>query len=857
MKTYDNIKQIPKSNVSGDIIGKPYLLPLQLTQQEDNDILNKTNFHFLKGEGESIPKLSSCKEITDICPGVFLIPRLFSSHADQIKKRITHLKMSREEFKTSLVIYDKEFATTIWESISNSFIKVFHDDKKHEDEFLDSSKPHVNTDIHEAFTLVYGCEQSESSNPSSAIQRDATFIKDRNTKSLYSMVIPLVGSDNYKGIVFHSPKIPSVEIPKGSTVKDEITYHGNLYNHFDHHVPTVKPGDVLIIKQEDVLYQYLPTVAGDSEVCFVKGNIMFHSPESCSNKPLVNNWAYAEQFCNAEKLERDSGDLVGARECLEKVISIRRSPETPLNSQTWSPCYSAEEKSEYSKTTVSCPITTDKAFAFFSMEIWYIIIHFINDFQSVVNLCKVFVQLSPILKESFFERFFRDSFSTSHHVQFQTSDAEYIANNQSQFAKVAAVYSIFLIGDCTDSKKKHNSYLLSMNKDTGYLNELELHDLLFRIFDEGEDDEELREEDNSALFKVRQYERNEKNYKNDLFHSVDRRFMITHFNCHDIGIDVESELCSVITNDDVVASFQEESCLDTYLPQRNSLLTSVDPKNRCTLTAWDRHFEFWKDYYVSRCYSLNNSLDFSNVKRKDKKFLLVNGMDGLGKNTTCYEKKDALLIPRSDFESGPLPGALVVRKLECPVDIERGSCLCLYREKICPELSKNCTTLTYNHLIMDFGRVKMKLENIGDYTVDKDNSLIDGIICKYFDGLLNYWTVDKFHVDFLHKDCDYDGYEWVYRHLGYKSKACTCMLPRYRVEKFVSVKNRVMVTRVLVFFVRSKTYPNRLHVFTSFDEEVQYKDHKRHEEKFERELTPINDDDSDSSFNSNDLLDFS
>ena len=831
MKIYNNIKKIPRPHTSGDIIGKPYLLPLQLTQEESSN----TSFHFLK-EG-STRCLLSCKGLTKVCSGVFLFPGLFSyQQMDEVKERVIDLNFTSDDktSKKSLVVYDKDFARTIWDSISDSLLREIVDVK---DCDISNDDLVQNTNqldgIHEAFTLVHDNGKANDSE-STIIQRDATFVKDRSNRSLFSIVISL-NSDNVKGggIVFHLPKDASTEIPKGSTIKNEITHHGNLYCDFEHFVPSFKRGDVLVFKQ-DVLYQYLPIIGDNIDRYILKGNIMLHSENKLERElSKLDNRTCAEHFCKAEKLVSDQ-DFMGARECLEKVLSIRRSPETPVNSQTWSPIRAAEiEKPAEPKNTKR---PSNNPFSIFSIEIWYKIIHFVNDYESIGNLCKVFDELSQIRKELFFRSFFKDTFSTSHHVQFKSDNAEFIANNQSRFAKAAAVYTIFLIGDSTGTKKDHNSYLLAMDKDNGNLNEVRLNDLLFGILEEGD---ELLDGSCSTVFKVRQQKGSKKNYRNDLFHSVDRRFMTTHYNCDDIGIDIESEICSTVTVPSKGTKPEEKKNLDVFFPQTNSSSAAVEHRNVMTLTTWDRFFEFWKGHYVAWKQMKDNSSVFydmpPNSKYKDDKDLFMKSLyNGSG---DTLQQKNALLIPCSDIENGPLPGALVVRKLNQSVEVERGSCLCLHGVNVLPNLSKNSSTLSYNHLIMDFGRVEMKLEEVEDITVNMGDSFIEKLIVRLGGLLSNNFTVVKFTVDFLHKS-DENGYKQNSHYLENKRGGCQCTLPAFRVENFVGVTSRFTVKRVLVIIARSKRYINQCFVFTSFDDnDVQY---ATRSDDVQKEATPSN-----------------
>ena len=92
-------------------------------------------------------------------------------------------------------------------------MKTFRSDtKQEEDEFSDgadsilfqnSSKPQFNiTSFYEAFTLSHICGDSKTT--TSTIQRDTTFIKDRNNKTIYSIVVHFIKNNaNFKGIVFH------------------------------------------------------------------------------------------------------------------------------------------------------------------------------------------------------------------------------------------------------------------------------------------------------------------------------------------------------------------------------------------------------------------------------------------------------------------------------------------------------------------------------------------------------------------------------------------------------------------------------------------------------------------------------
>ena len=864
MRIFKNVKEISGPCISGDVIGKPYLLPLQMTQDESASQL--THFHFQRQIPESV--IQKPKDLIEICPGVLSIPGLLStSQASNVLNRVrAQLHLDSESISSNqLVIYDDDFANNIWSSISDSFTKyifdVINDTNSMEYTLFDENTNEIVVDIDDAFSLIR-CQKptGDTSHYLNALKRDSSFVKNRKNRSLYTVIISLSNeTEGRGGVAFHLPKNPSTEIPKGSTIKDEITFHGNIYTDFQHFIPSFNRGDAIVFKQ-DVLHEYLSEENADEGKYIIKGNIMFLMEEenlSFGNRNIseMELSLCADYFNQARRYEKNS-DLVSAGECLERAISIRRFPKTPTNSQDWSPrCPADVAEPHVGKDLVTA---ANKAFSLFSIEIWHQIISFISDYTSISNLCTVFEELSPIRKELFFNTFFMDTLSTSHHVQFTSDDAHFIYENKARFAKTAALYSITLLGDHVQEINKDNSckYFVSMDKVNGDLSELTLNDLLFDVFEDSENDDnkDLNGENSlGAVFKVRQKGR-EKNLQEDLFHSVDRGFMATHYNCQDIGIDVNSELNSNISWFDIKAPRQNKKrkydssfgrlCsshrvtvqdrFKTYFPRTNTSYPVQDQGNLNTLTGWDKYFEFWKDHNVAldqmrddrdKLYDQLPKLRFID----EKKALFMKSIEG---NEKENDLKNGTLSYSESKDSGPFPGAIIVRKLEHGFGFERGSCLCLYGENVMPALSKNCSTQCFNHLILDQSVVKIvSSESDMQYgssaaIVDEENSIAEHVISKYIlFGESNHCTIDKYNVDFLpisKKECKH-GYESSDNYANYKHQVCQCTsMPAFCVESFVGIAKQVRVRRVVVYLIRLNARPDRCIVFTDLNQDVEY-----------------------------------
>ena len=799
---YNNIKNIFHSNRSSDLVGKPYLLSKTSLRTTDWG----KNFKFLN---ENVNEKPCNFEIEKIHGnGVYHIKNVLS--ASQCKHVIRKAEKLNLQFccygekrnNSRLVLFDEAFANHLWDVISKPLKDVLGDQKIQPFGF-DVARGEWNlSGVNEAMRLNrYSGKHKEHF----GLHRDAPFCPNGDRRSLYTVLIYL--NDDFRGgeTVFHFPKNHSVDF-KGLTIQEEIQSHGNIFTGYDHLTFSPKVGHAVVFKQ-NLIHEGCLLNSNDQYKYVIKTDIMVERCEKLGFSPCLeeeeNFFKCLGLFREAQQYEL-AGDNSKANECYERSLSIRYSYptidmvdktklETTKEIENPGGFSFVQAKSEKNHSTQNVLLSSKKkiksACSIFSLEIWHRIMSFIGERYSLENLCEVFPDLRSTMKNVLCPQVVPDLL---HHsgvfTQFSYQDTDFANGDMDCLARVAAVYSMFLLGN-TPSEKH---YLINYDKERGNATSVEIADLLYSVF--------TSQPVLGTLFKVEQQNVHSKDPERDLYHSVDRQFMATHFNREDIGIDVQSELrCKVKILSKKISKYAEDFDIfykDLPPKERDSL-------NMKAFNEFDRFYEACHHDIPlespDTCYDTHGASCYP-LARIDKDI-------DCEKEIFAYIVEENPITLRQQQFNLRVPSAAVVRRMDNPTTITKKDnyCTCFMFEHLGGNLSKNCSTHVFNHVVADFGRIKLNVRTI------------DGNKTSYMLQSLKTWSnhfcnPEEFNYMFMCVDiAELEGVVSSFNHA-----ACQCAFPDHRIEDYVNLSSYPMLDKIYVFFAQHKNESGKTYIFTGY-----------------------------------------
>ena len=781
---YNNIKNIFNNSKSCDLVGKPYLLAKTSLRTTDWG----KSFKFLNNLEEPID--FEIKKIDE--HGVYHIRNILSSsQCKHIIGKAEKLNLQfccygEERNNSRLVLFDKAFAKHLWNVISEPLKNVLGDEKICPFGFDVTRGEWSLSGINEAMRLNrYSGKHKEHFAP----HRDAPFCPNGDKRSLYTVLIYL--NDDFLGgeTVFHFPKNLSVDL-KGLTIQEEFQIQGSVFTGFKHLTFSPKTGHAVVFKQNLIHEGCLLNSNGQYKFV-IKTDIMVERLEKLGFSPGLGE---QENFFHCLNLFREAqqhelaGDGSKSNECYERSLSIRYSyPDNDLGKTITENLENRETNFIFVATENDVKSTTDSiqfnqatpkssTCLIFPLEIWHRIMMFVGDYNSLENLCKVFPFLRGTMKDILFGSVVPD---LVHHsgvfTQFLYQDIGFASGDIDSLARVAAVYSIFLLGNTP--MEKH--YLVNYDKEERKATSVELRDLLYGVF--------TKEPVHGTIFKVEQQNMDSKEPERDFYHSVDRQFMATHFNREDLGIDIDSELRS---NVKILSKTISEYAEDRDTFYKDYPIKERDFLNRKNFNQLDRFYEACH-HDVPRespddCYNNLGANDY-NLARIDDDYEIF------GEITEEEDLKTLLEYNRTLH----VPSGAVVRRMDNPTTItkEDNYCTCFMFRHVGGKLSRNCSTHVFNHVVADFSRIKLNVR-----TADPDTDKT-----SYMFRNLKKWSnhfCDSELFDYKLMCVDISELEGVVS--SFNHAACQCAFPDHRIEDYVTLSNYPMLEKIYVFLARSK-----------------------------------------------------
>ena len=412
---YNNVKCTPK-RIASSMLGKPYLLAKTSLRTTDWG----KEFHFLDNLPDEPPTIS----INTLEKDIYQVPNVFT--AEQCKEMISKANGLNFQFccygekRNNSRLFDKVFAKYLWNVISEPLKNVLGDEKICPFGFDVTRGEWSLSGINEAMRLNrYSGKHKEHFGP----HRDAPFCPNGDKRSLYTVLIYL--NDDFLGgeTRFLTPKDSTIDT-KGCNVQEEITKHGSIRSGYDCCTYRPKTGDMVIFKQ-NLLHEGLQLKRPKNKNYYkyvIKTDVMVErpvdgmlgfAPSPCEQQDYFK---CLQLFRQAQQLELDYIELDKKRvnDCYERSLSYRYFYPGLLSETgsdgvddivTRTNIETEGSKKDLTKSTEKIPRRpTHKEcnpFAIFSHEIWYRIICYLQNHNSLRSLCNVFPGLRLEIKAAF------------------------------------------------------------------------------------------------------------------------------------------------------------------------------------------------------------------------------------------------------------------------------------------------------------------------------------------------------------------------------------------------------------------------------------------------------------------------
>eukprot|EP00111_Clytia_hemisphaerica_P008732 TCONS_00025522-protein len=751
---YSNIKFVDGYQVTMDALGKSYLMSDTPLSSGNHGKL----FH-LFGEEKQTQNLRETTLIR-LAGGVFKStkPVLSTEQCEEMVARLENVNkefsLTNEEKSPTItsVIYDKQFADTVWESLRTDFVRQ-------------NQKPamlgfDVQRGSWELEGLHHGLTFHRHSNRySKPNQLDAQFCPTHDRRSLYTCLIFL--SDELNGGEVEFTILLQSEDDainrKNETIKTLIKKYENtgLLRTISY---KPKSGDVIFFKQ-DIIYKHKDLAKDtDHSKYFLKCDLMFERREAEQFQyfiPEEESRAYEacarnahvimrEEFNDHYRSLRDEGkyyindddydypDEERMRELLEHILNEtycypkKSKSQDDIDSQGVG---SLSEDKNRKVSSVDSEILDDSLSracvnsSTFPCEVWMEIIKKLK-----VKDCRNLIKVFPDLEDTY-HRMLKTSVIVPeliHHngvtTEFIFKRCNLIEDNPEKMALVSTVYSIMLLGNSNREK----DYLIMFDRDQKQAEEITLEEILHCLFTDGE----LPDGD---LFVVTQQDVDVKQPIRDLFYSVDRRFMTQYYRMNFFGVDVNAEKkCSFEITKEYDNARKTHIMFDQY--RHNERIESTLEK----LTGWDRTFRLYRDNKNREEESLEKfqyqfepGLTSQETLNGISRFLpYPDSSEKDEENTYLFE----LVERERNWRLADYPSALIVRKLDKPASVNREDYV---DEQISWKLSNNCTTHVFNRFILNNDKLDhFKIDEDYEYVENSDDDDEDGEEYKWekYDG---------------------------------------------------------------------------------------------------------------------------
>ncbi|XP_066924819.1 uncharacterized protein [Clytia hemisphaerica] len=524
------------------------------------------------------------------------------------------------------------------------------------------------------------------------------------------------------------------------------------------------------------------------------------------NKKCLQLFRQAQQFELGRNYDK-------ANECYERSLSLRYCYPQNLDGGIYQKgeqlltdnVAESQESLPCSQISTLSTSSNTNPFYIFSQEVWHKIMVYLQHDKALQSLCEVFSFLSSERRKILSNQFVP---KVDHHsgifTKFPFQNGKFVSENLERCIKVSAVYSMCLLGN----EQRNSHYLVNYDRETRNATTAQLKDLLYGVFAE--------EPVQGTFFKVAQRKAN-KNPNEDLYHSVDRKFMSTHFDRDDIGIDLKSEIRSHLTiydkdSDDEEYSDSEESDRegktdeftkkDFYNNAKDKPYPIKDFHNRITLDGFDHYYRYCRnkfppksadeaDYYKSSA-CLYDCITYPEDQRNELLEKLV------------PEDHYNYHVTRMNVPTSLEPSCAIFRKLNKPIDDMRGeSCVCVFAD-VGSRLTENCSTHLFNSIVANFSKTKLAVELAADYL----NSVYQ------FSQWIEHFCDDG-DFELITYRVNIRQMEEVFSSFNHAS--CQCMFPNYKVNDYVNLSNYPMLDTIAVVVATNKKDSNEVYIYTEYD----------------------------------------
>ena len=703
---FTNSKLINITSESSDFVGKPYLLA-------DNSLRTidwSKSFKLLDTysiQSKTTPSLEILKDDTSVNQKLFLFKNLLSKkdcntiiakcEQQELQEMESHYKSGRTNSR--LVVFDPNFSSFLWEKVKEVLEGIY---TQQEVELRPLGFDVLRgswefSGINQAIRFnKYDSERKEFFEP----HRDSQFCPSGDERSLLSVVIYL--NERFRGgeTKFYFPKDTSI-CCKGLTMKEEFEMHGGLGNGYD--VVTVKPkcGNAIIFNQ-NIIHESSPMI-GRNDKFIIKTDVMLRRRnEKCgftvSAEEKDDYLSCLNTFREAQQAEL--GAIGTAAGLYEKCLSIRyHYPTNEMISMkdkynSIDMLDSQESSQGYGQSYSSMSESVVTPFLLFPPEILQYIMTYVTGEADLLSLALAYPTLLPLKKGFDAEKMIPDiDYNEGIFSKFTFNNAEFAEVYIEECCRIAALYSVYLLGHNKDAK----TYTVQYSQEKGEVVAIGLRQLLKDVFYE--------EESYGAIFKVLQ-QGEKPNARDDFIGSVDRRFIAEKYNSEFLGIDIEQEFqCKLKVTSELDFQFDGESFSeydpgDMWDEIKEYNIDNIG--NPDYLNCYDRLFEVVRSSGNRLYHGLCNVYCCEEEDEDDpgqgfRRF--TNLFDSLYSNDKVRNEKSM---------SNNHVGAAIVRTLIKPAQFEFGVGLCACHFLGGPvgdyAMNEHIQTLTFNHLIADFSK---------------------------------------------------------------------------------------------------------------------------------------------------------
>ena len=816
LRTIDWSKKVQLLNNYNDTKSKA-----NVTKEKHDEISHSILFY-----GTNLLSEKECEQVVQTCV------------EQKLQKMETQYKSGRNNSR--FIVFDSLMANYIWQKLQTTLeegidctnLVPFGFDVLRGDWELSGANEAIRFN-------QYNCKKNEFF----SVHRDSQFCPSGDERSVFSIVIYL--NDGYSGgeTVFYFPKDSSIE-SKGLDISEEIAKNQGLDEGYEKVIIKPKCGNFVIFTP-NILHESVKIEDNDNvqNKYIIKTDIMmkrsgkkfgfsvslneqddyfqclktFREAQSHELDNLHEDACKFYEICLSIRYSYPTKEMIFKKSKMHGInygnnISIKNENSknkinvisTVTNDQKVE-CNSSQESYDancYKATTHECEVNKLTA------DIWLEIMLFL-EYIDIENLTIVFPHLSSF-KRMLYKAYIIPSVELRDGVftKFTYKSYDFVKNNIEGCCRVLAIYSVYLLGHSSDN----NAYTVNYNPETNEVTSIPLNNLLYCVFYE--------EPSYGSVFKVNQADDLRTDEEKDFFNSVDRNFMLLRYGKEFLGVDVAEHFCcnvkalcnnyccNVCNNygepecriNEVDSDDEENPSIPTFERDDNGII-NLDGNNFNTLCKYDRIINLHK--------GCGEMYHYCEEDEGFRKYISI----ACEQIEMIHPTYDEQLI--SAATKGNNIGAAIVRRLTKKIKSIKESygCMCGIGDTIPSSFfSDACNTVTFNHLIIDFNKQKLKVfeETNEALDIDKDDIETPGENkCCFLASCLqervkcNLWDVDDPNIFGLFKVnieaiCGDD--------FSFNHASCQCLSPTFEVNDYVNLKSYPYLNHLHTLFVKNEKF---------------------------------------------------